>query len=118
VIKAVNTGKVTSSHDVSLGGLGVALAEMCPCIGANVDLSKACDGLRADDALFSESYVRAILSTSEPESLKEALKGVPYTIIGTVGGNCLRIQLADKSIEISLSEMEMARSSLTRQMME
>jgi phosphoribosylformylglycinamidine synthase len=118
VIKAVNTGKVTSSHDVSLGGLGVALAEMCTCIGANVDLSKACDGLRADDALFSESYVRAILTTSEPESLKEALKGVPCTIIGTVGGNCLRIQLADKSIEISLSEMEMTRSSLTRQMME
>lgn len=118
VIKAVSTGKVTSSHDVSLGGLGVALSEMCPCIGANVDLSKACDGLRADDALFSESYLRAILATSEPKLIEEALQGVPYTIIGTVGGDKLMIKLAETSIELSLSEIYMARSSLTRQMME
>jgi phosphoribosylformylglycinamidine synthase len=117
IIKAVNTGKVTSSHDVSLGGLGAALCEMCTCIGADVDLGKACEGLRADDALFSESYVRAILTTSEPEVVEEALQGVPYFIIGTVGGDMLRIKFMDASIELSVSEINMARDSLTRHMM-
>ncbi len=118
VIKAVSTGKVTSSHDVSLGGLGIALCEMCTCMGANVDLSKVCEGLRADDALFSESYVRAILATSEPKVIEEALRGVTYKIIGTVGGDSLKIGLDEISIELSVSDINIARSSLTRQMME
>lgn len=117
VICAVNTGKVTSSHDVSLGGLGVALCEMCTHIGANVDLSEACEGLRADDALFSESYTRAILTTPEPKAIEEALRGVVYSIIGTVGGDKLRIKLDKTSIELLVSEINIARSSLTRQMM-
>jgi len=114
----VGTGKVTSSHDVSLGGLGVALCEMCTCMGADVDLSKACEGLRADDALFSESYVRAILATPEPKVIEEALQGVPYTIVGTVGGDSLKIGLGETTIELQISEISTARSSLTRQMME
>ncbi len=118
VIKAVDTGKVTSSHDVSLGGLGVALCEMCTYMGADVDLSKACESLRADDALFSESYVRAILTTPEPKVIEEALQGVPYAIVGTVGGDMLKIKVSGISIKISLPEIEVARNSLMKQMME
>lgn len=118
VISAVNTGKVTSSHDVSLGGLGIAFCEMCTCMGADVDLSKACEGLRADDVLFSESYIRAILTTPEPKVIEEALQGVPYAIVGTVGGDKLNIRLAETSVEISLPEIEVARNSLMKQMME
>ncbi len=61
VIDAIDAGLVAACQDISDGGLAVALAEMCMGpfgngdVGADVDISPACDSLRADKALFSES---------------------------------------------------------------
>ncbi|NOU82535.1 phosphoribosylformylglycinamidine synthase subunit PurL [Paenibacillus sp. LMG 31459] len=97
VLAAIRSGLVRSAHDLSEGGLAGALAESCisGTIGANIELSAG--GLRPDVALFSESQSRIIL-TSAPdraEELKAAVVayGVPVEIIGTVGGDRLRVAL-------------------------
>jgi phosphoribosylformylglycinamidine synthase len=96
VREAVREGWVRSAHDLSEGGLAVALAECCLAAprarGAEVELQ---DDLRADAALFSESASRVLVSGPE-ETLRRleercAARGVPYRRIGTVGGTRLRI---------------------------
>ncbi|KGE19434.1 phosphoribosylformylglycinamidine synthase subunit PurL [Paenibacillus wynnii] len=97
VLSTIRAGLVRSAHDLSEGGLSVALAESCISggIGANVELSA--NGLRSDVALFSETQSRIVL-TSAPERAEElkaaiAAAGVPVEIIGTVGGDRLRVNL-------------------------
>lgn len=69
--KAMTYGLVASCHDLSDGGLGVALAESCFSggLGADISLSKALleDVDRDDIALFSESPCRFVV-TVKPES--------------------------------------------------
>jgi len=121
LIEAVKSKKVTASHDLSLGGLAAGLCEMCENMGATMDLSDIGNDLRADDLLFSESYARAIICTPEPDAVKELLKDVPHAVIGTVGGNELKISgKAGKEFEvsISISEINKAKKSLLNLMME
>ncbi|WP_340819564.1 phosphoribosylformylglycinamidine synthase subunit PurL [Methanolobus sp. WCC4] len=118
LIDLAKSGKLTASHDVSVGGIAAAISEMCENYGADIDLSNIAEGLRADDVLFSESYARALVATSEPDAVKEMLKDVPYTVIGTTGGNVLNIQTGDSKIELTLEEIEEARDSLMALMME
>jgi phosphoribosylformylglycinamidine synthase II len=117
VIEAVRSGKVTAAHDVSLGGLAAALSEMSEVMGARIDLG-VCDGLRADDVLFSESHVRAILTTPEPDAVLSILKDVPHVVIGRTGGDKLQVSGNGFAISLTLEEISQARSSLTRLMME
>ena len=97
VLTSIRAGLVRSAHDLSEGGLAVALAESCISggIGANVELSA--NGLRSDVALFSESQSRIVLTAApdRAEELKAAIaaSGVPVEIIGTVGGDRLRVNL-------------------------
>ncbi|WP_419885667.1 phosphoribosylformylglycinamidine synthase subunit PurL [Paenibacillus sp. B-A-8] len=102
VLQSIRGGLVRSAHDLSEGGLAVALAESCISggIGANVELSA--NGLRSDVALFSESQSRIVL-TAAPERAEElkaaiAASGVPVEIIGTVGGDRLRVNLDGASV--------------------
>jgi phosphoribosylformylglycinamidine synthase len=102
VLNSIRGGLVRSAHDLSEGGLAVALAESCISggVGANVELSA--NGLRSDVALFSESQSRIVL-TAAPERAEElkaaiAASGVPVEIIGTVGGDRLRVNLDGASV--------------------
>ena len=74
-----------SAHDLSNGGLAVALAE-CSMegIGCRVDVTGHADNLDALSLLFSESQARAIVSTSETEALLRLANrhGVPAKRIG------------------------------------
>ena len=117
VIEAVKSGKLSSAHDISLGGIGAGLARMCKNICAKVDLSEVAE-MQADEVLFSEAPARALLATSEPEAVQEILKDVPHTIIGKVGGNTLEIKGRDFEISLSQKEIIETYSSLTRFMME
>ncbi len=94
VLKAIQNGLVASAHDLSDGGLAVALAESCISgkLGAVVSLES---NLRADHALFSESQSRILLSAS-PDKAAElqswiAGQGVPVVEIGKVEGSTLNI---------------------------
>ncbi|MGE5275627.1 MAG: phosphoribosylformylglycinamidine synthase subunit PurL [Acidobacteriota bacterium] len=88
-----------SAHDVSDGGLAVALAEcaMKGGIGAEITLEA---GLRLSALLFGESAGRAVI-TFAPEgqaAVEAAAKkaGVPLRRIGRVGGKRLKISAGDR----------------------
>jgi phosphoribosylformylglycinamidine synthase subunit PurL len=92
---------LASAHDVSDGGLAVALAEcaMTGGLGADVVLATR---LRPSALLFGETTGRVVVSFP-PESegrvsAAAAEIGVPLTRIGTVGGTRLEISLAGRSV--------------------
>ncbi|GIP50246.1 phosphoribosylformylglycinamidine synthase subunit PurL [Paenibacillus sp. DXFW5] len=96
VLAAIQGGLVRSAHDLSEGGLAVALAESCMSggIGAKVDVASE---LRSDFALFSESQSRILLSASpeKAETLEKLLaeRGVPTARIGVVEGSELSVSV-------------------------
>ncbi|WP_108660441.1 phosphoribosylformylglycinamidine synthase subunit PurL [Acuticoccus kandeliae] len=87
---AINDGLVSACHDVSSGGLGVALAEMAIAsgLGAKLDIP---DPVHL--YLFGEDQGRYVLTTATPESLLKAAidAGVAIAPIGTVGGENLTV---------------------------
>jgi phosphoribosylformylglycinamidine synthase len=96
-LDAIKAGIIKSSHDVSEGGLAVALAEAClnpdKPIGAEVRL--ASEGVRLDALLFGEAQSRIIVTATKRDVgrlLKIASEaGTPAVEIGLVGGARLRI---------------------------
>ncbi|HWQ44589.1 MAG TPA: phosphoribosylformylglycinamidine synthase subunit PurL [Methanosarcina barkeri] len=116
VIEAVKSGKLSSAHDLSLGGMSAGLAKMCRDIGAKVNLSEIAE-MQADELLFSEAPARALLATGEPDAVLEILKDVPHIVVGKVEGTTLEIKGKDFEISLSLKEVSDAYGSLTRFMM-
>jgi len=107
-LEAIQTGLLHSAHDVSDGGLGVALAECCIMnpehpIGATFELWPYD---RADFALFGESQSLIIISYAP--SNRGAVAQVcqkhdaPFTVLGRTGGTSLKIP---ELLEVSLAEM-------------
>ena len=100
-------GSPTGIHDVSEGGVAVALAEMAVSsrIGFQVDLGPARDAA----TLFGEAPTRVLLSVAPDRSLeiqqRAAQAGLAATAIGTAGGDRLHIAGA---VELSLDEAENA----------
>ncbi len=91
----VRNRAVTAAHDLSEGGLAVALAEMAlaGAIGANVDIVPA---LPLHGFLFGEDQARYLL-TAAPEkaeaiSAAALAEGIACRIIGTTGGDALTIK--------------------------
>ena len=103
-------GLVRACHDLSEGGLGVALAEMAFAggLGADVSLAKVPTGeeIERDDVLlFSESNSR-FLAEVEPgnqEEFENALRGNAFAVIGKVtAGDTLKIKGLKGKLVISL----------------
>jgi phosphoribosylformylglycinamidine synthase len=105
-------GQVTAAHDLSAGGLGVALAEMAikGDLGANVDLSAApgAKGLSDSEILFSESHARYLVTVQEGSSAEilNTLNEInaPAAVIGTVKGTSLK--LSPSNIEINIQQLK------------
>jgi len=99
-------GMVDAAHDLSDGGLAVALAESCLRygVGARIWLDELCerDGIDAFTALFSESAGRAIVAVPRSEEVRFtdmcSARGLPHLRIGVVddgdpdGGPVLDVQ--------------------------
>ena len=109
VLKAIQEGLVASAHDLSEGGLAVALAESC--ISGNVGAAvNVASDLRPDFALFSESQSRIVLSATpdKADALKHwiASQGVPYQEIGTVTGSDLTVKINNEQrLQSPVSEL-------------
>jgi phosphoribosylformylglycinamidine synthase len=117
-LEAAEAGLLASAHDCSDGGLAVALAECCfsslsrAAIGAGITLPASLPGsLPTASMLFSESPSRIIVSF--PASSRAAIENIaerekcPFTVIGHVGGNKLRIKLGEEeTISAEVSAME------------
>ena len=67
VAGAIADGKIRSAHDVSDGGLAVALAEMC--IASNLGLDVKLDAARGDEHLFSALQTTYLLEMTPEEAL-------------------------------------------------
>ncbi|HET7746130.1 MAG TPA: phosphoribosylformylglycinamidine synthase subunit PurL [Vicinamibacteria bacterium] len=111
-------GVLLSAHDVSDGGLAVALAECCfrgeePGLGATVDLPAG--DLRADLLLFAETPSRAIVTTRDDLRLAELARrhGVPWAPIGRVGGDRLTVGIGGRArIDLPVARLHGAWMSL------
>ena len=106
VRRAVAAGVVDTAHDVSGGGLAVALAEMALCGGVGVEV-RLLPGGRQDVALFGE--IGGCILVAVPEGrlgeLEEHLEDVHYSRIGGTGGG--RLTISDL-IDVGLDELREA----------
>jgi len=116
LLESIRAGLVSSAHDCSDGGLGIALAECCiadreNAAGADIDLS-AWQDIPNRAILFSETQARIVVSTSAPERMLEIVKkaGVPCSRIGTVRRNSehLTIKLPDSVLKAPLARLARA----------
>lgn len=102
VLKATQSGLVQSAHDLSEGGLAVALAESCISGGLGAQVELPASDLRADIALFSESQSRILLSASpnQADELEQLIvqHGVPVRVIGRVEGKDLVIHAGGAAV--------------------
>ncbi len=93
MLAAMSEGLVRSCHDISDGGLAVAIAEMCigGQLGAEMDL-EALGEISSEAALFSESNTRWLVEVEQTkaEPFEQALGGLAIRI-GEVGGKELSI---------------------------
>jgi len=116
LLAAIQAGAVRSAHDVSDGGLAIALAECCMMdrqrpLGARVDL-RSFGGLPSRALLYGEAQGRVVISTPDPVALREiaARHGVACTDVGRVGS-------ADDPLEIVASrryQLTVSLASLDR----
>jgi phosphoribosylformylglycinamidine synthase subunit PurL len=97
-LEAIDKGILRSAHDISDGGLAVALAECCiggpdKPLGVRTEIREM---IRGDALLFSESQSRILVSMQEKDlgQLQEIASGhaVPLQVIGAVGGSRFSIQ--------------------------
>ena len=99
-------GLLAAAHDLSDGGLAVALAECCLAGGAGCTVSLSGDPFTS---LFSESSARALVAVRPGcEAAFAGLcadRGVPAAVIGTTGGQHLAVT---GGFSISLDELRAA----------
>ena len=89
----IEAGQVGACHDISDGGLLVALTEMCLAGDVGAEITAPADGPPAHAWLFGEDQGRYLLATEEPDAILAAAQeaGVPAARIGTVGGDALTL---------------------------
>lgn len=114
--QAIVAGLVNSCHDLSEGGLGVAIAEMALAgeIGAEIDLSSMVLGnskMSDDSILFSESNTRFLCEVSRQnrKPFERMFNGLPIAQIGqTLPTSVLKIfgQNKKKIIDVPVSKLK------------
>ncbi len=90
LVNAARDNLVDAAHDLSEGGLAIALAEACMRYGtgARVTLDSVCerDGVSVFEALFAESVARAVVAVPRTEEVRFVdlctARGVPALQIG------------------------------------
>jgi phosphoribosylformylglycinamidine synthase len=110
VRSAIQNGQVTACHDVSDGGLAIALAEMCMAAERGMEIEVG-GSQTAHALLFGEDQARYVVTVGNADanflSLNAEGAGVPFRRIGTVKGDGLMLTGA-VSASISLAQMERA----------
>ncbi|WP_134670933.1 phosphoribosylformylglycinamidine synthase subunit PurL [Halorussus marinus] len=99
-------------HDVSHGGLAVALAEMVTnSAGASAEVETV-------EALFAETPGRAVVETTAPDAVREAFDGVaPVAELGEADGSgTLELSVGDETLSYDAAEIATLRDVLGREL--
>lgn len=109
---AIEVGIVKSAHDLSEGGLAVALSECCILGGSGASIALNTK-LKPDSLLFSESQSRIILTIAHENifAIKDIcmLLKVPFDVIGKVQGKRLSIkQNKKKTVDLAVAKLAKA----------
>ncbi len=107
VRKLIAEGKVSAVHDVSDGGLLVALAEMAMASGIGCELEQIGDHFTA----FGEDQARYVVTSAIADTIQAA--GIPMTRIGTTGGSSVK----GPGFSVSVSDMREANEAFFRDWM-
>ncbi|PSP64401.1 phosphoribosylformylglycinamidine synthase subunit PurL [Halobacteriales archaeon QH_8_67_36] len=114
IAEVADEDHVLASHDVSHGGLAVALAEMVhEDAGASVDLPTVDRGTHKR-LLFNEQPGRVVFETTDPAAVGEAFDGVaPVTELGEAdGSNHLEITGNDDRLHYDATEIAELRNTI------
>lgn len=113
ILQLIRAGHTSTAHDLSDGGLAVALAELALSNGRGLTISLESAGVRADQVLFGEAHgliVTVILDANraEAEELLDRL-GVWWQRIGTTGGTSLNISVdTEPLLDVQVTELTAA----------
>ena len=108
IIDSDNDKNITAVHDVSNGGIIVALSEMAlkSGLGCEIDISAILtdDDLDVCELLYSETHGRYIVTVKEDavDDILEAID-VPVAVIGEVKGNSLKLS---ENIDIPVKKLD------------
>lgn len=108
VRELIADGKVTAVHDISDGGLLVALAEMAMASGIGCQLEEIGDHFTA----FGEDQGRYIVTSAVADTIQAA--GIPMTRIGTTGGSAV----AGPGFSVPVATLREANEAFFREWME
>ena len=126
LLRSLRSGRVESIHDISKGGLAIALTEMSVQgrKGVTVNLDKVPNKTsRIDNSLFSESRSRFIIETKPRDvtGIVNSFKrlGIPAAKVGSVTDNGIEFLSKGRSIiAIPISEVSRAWSETIPRAME
>jgi phosphoribosylformylglycinamidine synthase len=106
----IRAGRIAACHDVSDGGLFVAIAEMAMAGGRGVVLDPLPRDLPRHAYWFGEDQGRYLIETAEPGAVLAAAQAAaaPARVIGTVGGAALTLPGAGA---ISVSRLKAANEA-------
>ena len=109
---AIRNGQLTSCHDISDGGLAICLAEMAMASqqGMQIDIDTSAGPAHAQ--LFGEDQARYVATVPSELSRFVCMNaegaGVPFRVLGSVGGDQLTIA---SLLSISVEELRIAHES-------
>ena len=102
-------------HDVSQGGLATALAEVVTAGDAGVTATLSGDDLAA--ALFCEAPGRAVVGTTDPDAVREAVGDAPVIRLGqTTDASALELDLGGRALRYDRSTLRGIRATIERAM--
>ncbi|MEO0544728.1 MAG: phosphoribosylformylglycinamidine synthase subunit PurL [Pseudomonadota bacterium] len=112
VRSAIQNGQVTACHDLSDGGLAIAVSEMCLAADKGVKLELDDQNGLSHAQLFGEDQARYVVTVPDEMARFFATTaegaGVPFLEIGKVSGNSLALTGA---VEATISVEEMRKAS-------
>ncbi len=110
-----NDESTLAVHDISHGGLAVALAEM---VTDDAGLEVSLPGDDPAGELFHEQPGRALIQTESVEAVREAFDGVaPVVELGSATDDGrLTIDVGDRTIEIDATEIAERRATIEREL--
>ncbi len=103
LLEAIDARLLRSAHDLSEGGLAVALAECAFSSGRHIGCEIDLDGsLRVDALLFGESQSRILVTCRRANAARllaiAAARGVPAKAIGRTGGAAIAVTRSGREI--------------------